>query len=89
MDRYLSLGRIVATRRVMEEVPREVRTDLLYRHMTCDWGDLSEADQALNDRGLLEGDRILSAYQLDSGEKLWIITEWDRSATTLLFPEEY
>jgi hypothetical protein len=47
-------------------------------------------DWAANERALLEGTRLLSAYQLPStGEKIWVITEWDRSATTLLLPSEY
>lgn len=59
------------------------------RHLCGDWGDLGEEDRRANDSALKDGARILSAYILKSGEKLWIITEWDRSATTLLLPGEY
>ncbi len=55
-----------------------------------DWGDLSDDDMAENEFSLKEGFRLLSSYQLpDTGEKIWIITEADRSITTLLLPEEY
>lgn len=60
----------------------------LLRHSTCDWGDLCEEDALLNDEVLISGDRILSSYKTTKG-KVWIITEADRSATTILFPSEY
>ena len=65
--------------------------NLLARHMACDWGDdMDEEDKAANDRAVLNGnDRILSAYTLTNGTRIWIITEVDRSATTLLLPDEY
>lgn len=58
------------------------------RHVRGDWGDLDEQDKQANDKALQDGSRILSAY--GKGEtKLWIITEADRSATTILRPDEY
>ena len=64
--------------------------DLLARHLRGDWGDLSEDDRKMNDEALASGeDRILSAYTLTTGAKIWIITEWDRSVTTALLPDEY
>lgn len=60
----------------------------LHRHSQCDWGDLSEDDKQSNDEALQTGDRILSAYETTQG-RIWIITEADRSATTVLFPDEY
>ncbi|MGP3790514.1 hypothetical protein [Pseudomonas sp. B392_1p] len=62
----------------------------LHRHLSGDWGDLSEDDWRLNDAALKSGeDRLFSSYQVDTNLKLWIITEWDRSVTTLLLPSEY
>lgn len=61
----------------------------LKRHHAGDWGDLDPEDKKSNDRAVEEGERILSAYRLQTGQKLWIITEADRSATTLLLPNEY
>jgi len=63
----------------------------LVRHQSGDWGDLDEEDKKMNDEGLkpLCEDRLLSAYVLSTGVKIWIITEWDRSATTILLPSEY
>ena len=62
----------------------------LRRHLSGDWGDLSDDDRQLNDAALKSGeDRLFSSYQVAPDLKLWIITEWDRSVTTLLLPSEY
>ncbi|GKS87471.1 type I restriction endonuclease subunit M [Acidovorax sp. SUPP1855] len=62
---------------------------LLRRHLLGDWGDLCEDDRRLNDQAVRLGNRILSAYQLEGNTTVWIITECDRSVTTLLLPSEY
>jgi 2-keto-3-deoxy-L-rhamnonate aldolase RhmA len=85
------LGQLVSTPGAME-VLSQPGTDwmvLLMRHATGDWGDLSGDDKRANDLAVQDGDRILSAYDLPTGARIWIITEADRSATTLLLPEEY
>ena len=62
----------------------------LCRHISGDWGDLDDCDRRQNDAALLSGeDRLFSSYQVAPDLKLWIITEWDRSVTTLLLPSEY
>ena len=63
-------------------------TAALRRHITCDWGDISEFDKQTNDDAMKNGERILSAYDLSFG-RIWIITEWDRKTTTILLPSEY
>ena len=63
--------------------------EFLRRHMSNDWGDLSDEDMQENELSLKEGFRLLSAYRTAKGQKLWIITEADRSATTILLPSEY
>ena len=63
--------------------------EFLRRHMSCDWGDLSDEDIQENELSLKKGFRLLSAYQTGKGQKLGIITEADRSATTVLVPAEY
>ena len=86
-----SLGQIVATPGALaslHEVGQEP-SELLTRHITGDWGDVCEEDRHENDRSLKEGWRILSAYTLENGVKVWIITEWDRRVTTILLPAEY
>ncbi|HZP97049.1 MAG TPA: hypothetical protein VFC31_12005 [Candidatus Limnocylindria bacterium] len=86
-----SLGVIVATPgalRALEESSEEP-FHFLYRHAAGDWGELGDEDKRENELSLREGFRLVSAYRLKSGEKLWIITEADRSVTTLLLPEEY
>jgi hypothetical protein len=82
-------GAIDALRQTEEDIWRFLR-----RHLACDWGDLSPEDVQLNDEALQDGSRILSAYHLSNGTKIWIITEAAddegiRVATTVLLPEEY
>jgi hypothetical protein len=60
----------------------------LDRHAIGDWGELEQSDVAENEYSMLHGFRLLSSYPTDAGEKLWIITEADRSATILLLPDE-
>lgn len=62
--------------------------DLLARHAQGDWGDVDDEDRLANDYALHVGDRILSAYRFDGG-RCWVLTEADRSVTTILLPEEY
>ena len=57
--------------------------------MSGDWGDLDPFDQQQNEQAVTHGGRLLSAYRLKDGTRIWVITEWNRSATTLLLPEEY
>lgn len=63
--------------------------DLIQRHVTGDWAELDEEDRAENRFSITRNLRILSAYTLSTGVKVWIITEADRSATTILLPSEY
>jgi len=87
------LGRLVWTRGVNDRVAVDASfskfvMDSLKRHTNCDWGDLSAEDKRENDFSVDNGLRLLSSYQRDDW-KIWIITEADRSVTTILFPEEY
>jgi hypothetical protein len=85
------LGRIVGTPGALfalEEAGENPHA-FLRRHLAGDWGDLDEHDRRENERSLTDGCRLLSAYTLSTGARLWIITEADRSATTLLLPSEY
>jgi hypothetical protein len=63
--------------------------EFLRRHVSGDWSELSQQDAAENELSLREGFRVLSSYQTVAGAKLWIITEADRSSTTVLLPSEY
>lgn len=58
------------------------------RHLSGDWGDLSDEDKAANELALQQDGRLFSVYK-DGMPTIWIITEWDRSVTTVLFPDEY
>jgi hypothetical protein len=59
------------------------------RHAAGDWGEVYAEDWSLNDQAVLDGTRLLSAYRTLKGKQLWVITEADRSVTTILFPVEY
>jgi len=83
------LGQVVITRAAREKLlPEDVRL-ALERHWRGDWGDVSDADREENDFSLQHGYRLLSVYHADDGTKFWIITEADRSATTVLLPDDY
>ena len=86
-----SLGQLVATPGALEALKEAKVSFLPYirRHLEGDWGDVCPKDAAENELSLKEGFRLLSAYTLLSGDRIWIITEADRSATTILLPEEY
>lgn len=86
-----SLGAIVATPGALRALDEsgESALDFLRRHVSGDWGELDEEDKRENELSLAQGFRLLSAYRLRTDEKLWIITEADRSVTTLLLPDEY
>ncbi len=86
------LGRVYATPGALAAIEDVGQTpgDFVLRHLSNDWGELDAHDRRLNDAAARTGeDRILSAYRTSTGTKIWCITEWDRSATTLLLPEEY
>jgi hypothetical protein len=85
------LGQTVATPGALEALGQagQLPFHFLARHARGDWGELCPADKRANDRALREGDRLLSAYKTSTGDRLWVITEADRSATTILLPSEY
>lgn len=90
------LGQLVSTKAVHERMQKDLEFKYfcgksLERHRLCDWGDLCESDKKLNNIALDTGERLMSAYVFneETDEKIWIITERDRSVTTILFPSEY
>jgi hypothetical protein len=83
------LGKIVATPNVVNQITNADILSAIQRHQAGDWGSLTDDDRAANDRALVEGTRILSAYNGANGTRFWIITEADRSVTTVLLPEDY
>jgi hypothetical protein len=84
------LGRVVATPGVLDHLDAQEIDPAIYlhRHQAGDWGTMSPEDWRANDEALVHGGRLLSAYVV-AEVKIWVITEWDRSVTTLLRPEEY
>src|SRR5215813_12889220 len=68
------------------QIAGQTAIEFLRRHMSCDWGELSDDDIQENELSLKEGFRLLSNYRTAKGQHLWIITEADRSATTVLLP---
>ena len=88
------LGRLVNTIGIndfMEDKPENELYiyECLNRYINCDWGEMCDEDKELNDDALTSGGRIFASYETNGMPKIWIITEWDRSATTILFPSEY
>ena len=91
------LGQIVATPGAISALNKAKQSPAIFlrRHQLCDWGEVCNEDKKLNDDAVAnEGDtekqqRVLSSYKTNLDEKIWIITEWDRSVTTILLPEDY
>ncbi len=86
-----TLGQLVATPGALAalEDAHQDAIGFLSRHQHGDWGELDAEDKQENERSVRNNFRILSAYTLSTGTKIWIITEADRSVTTVLLPEEY
>jgi hypothetical protein len=85
------LGRLVATPSALAALQEAQQSpaDLLQRHASGDWGEVDAEDTQANEDALRHGERLLSAYLLQSGVRVWVITEADRSSTCVLLPEEY
>ncbi|SRR5579875_937761 len=91
-----SLGQQVATPGALKAIHEAGQSALqfLARHAACDWGDLDDEDKRLNDESIKDGSRLLSAYTLRTGQRIWIITEaaddnGQRASTCVLLPDEY
>ena len=91
MKPKFSLGQLVATPGALRAFQAASESPFAYlqRHLSGDWGDVSEDDRAENDYSLRQGLRLLSAYSLRNGERVWVITEADRASTCFLLPDEY
>lgn len=92
-EQKFELGKIFITKEVAEMIKNDPLQAIfiqnsLYRHASGDWGILTEEDKEENENALKNEERIISSYQSNQ-KKIWIITEADRSITTILFPEEY
>ena len=90
------MGRVVATQGALEALQEAGQSpwNLLALHMSANWGTVDAEDRAANDHALMDGSRILSAYSLHTGVKVWVITEAEddhghRESTTILLPDEY
>ena len=82
-------GRLFVTPSAFElELEHGIITDALLRHLDCDWSEMAPEDAALNRYAVEHGGRVFSAYQYDQ-HRIWVITEADRSMTTVLLPDEY
>ena len=83
------LGQIVATPNALSHLSNEDVLAAIQRHQAGDWGDIDDDDRQENEMSLKEGFRLMSVYRAKSGIKFWLITEADRSLTTVLLPEDY
>ena len=84
-----SLGQLVATPNAINSIPNDEILFALARHTQGDWGTLDKEDWNANEHALRHGGRLFSAYHSTQNIKFWIITECDRSVTTVLLPEDY
>lgn len=82
-------GKLVITHNANEALDKISVNTALARHFSGDWGELCKEDRALNEEALKNNERLLSVYEDTFGVKFWIITECDRSYTTVLLPEDY
>jgi|TARA_A100001518_G_C1217854_1_gene61085 hypothetical protein len=84
-------GRVVATPAALDllEEAKVEPSALLSRHVSRDWGDVCDEDWRQNNWSVDNEQMLLSSYPVGGGDKVWVITEWDRSATTILLPSEY
>lgn len=95
MARKFELGKTVVTAAIAARIEEDKDfadfvQESFRRYIKCDWGDTCEEDKQTNEDALRDGERLLAVYIYPkTGEKIWIITEWDRSVTTALFPEDY
>jgi hypothetical protein len=85
------IGKLTATPGALRAIREAGQSpfDFLSRHVSGDWGELSDDDRLLNEEALKDGSRLLSAYRTRLGQRVWVITEADRSVTTILLPSEY
>ena len=88
-ERKFPLGRTVTTPGALADVPAEEMQAALFRHHHGDWGDVGDDDRQENERSLRDGCRLFSVFHTKAGVKFYVITEHDRSATTVLLPDEY
>jgi hypothetical protein len=84
-----ALGQIVATPNALAHLTQYDVQTAINSHVSGNWGDVDEHDWKANDRALEQGTRLVSAYESENALRFWIITEWDRSITTILLPEDY
>lgn len=89
MPARFPLGATVITPTALEELSSTAIREALERHAQGDWGEVCQEDREANERALCQGLRLLSVYHNGNGTKFWIITEADRSATTVLLPSDY
>lgn len=94
LDMKFNIGQAIITcgvnEMLMESKPfAQFIAKSFVRHCNGDWGDLCDEDKAENEYALRNGERLLSKYNYNDDVSIYIITEWDRSVTTILFPEEY
>ncbi len=89
MATKLEVGQLGITPGAQELIPMNEVQTALNRHVSGDWGSVCEDDSAQNEWALKNEARLMSVYESESGESFWIITEADRSSTTILLPSDY
>jgi hypothetical protein len=85
----LAIGNLMITRGAAANLTPDDLIESLTRHLSGDWGDLDQQDRRTNDQALAHGGRIFSVYRGENGTRFYVITEADRTVTTILLPSEY
>ncbi len=89
MNTQVAIGSLYITANAQNQLDKQSITDCLRKHINGDWGDLDKQDKETNNLALQTDERILSAYHDTKGKKFYIITEADRSITTILLSDDY
>lgn len=88
MSGKFNLRMVACTSAIEKNMSATEIFDMVKRHHSGDWGEMCQEDKELNEEALKTGERLHSSYTNTRGEKVWVITEWDRSVTTVLYPDE-
>lgn len=88
-ERLFGLGTVVVTEAAVQTLSEVMISTALSRHAACDWGEVCAEDRRTNDYALAHGHRLFSLYRDERGTRFYVITEADRSVTTVLLPQDY
>lgn len=89
LSTHFPAGELFITANAKAKLTENDTYPAIARHLRCDWSNLCRHDQLVNEEALANGERLSSVHRSEAGEEFWIMTEWDRSSTTILMPSDY